>query len=366
MSKPLTFLKKASQRLVQSVLVLAGIFFASTLMGVGNSYYWDNDSGNDRWPTATNWVGDVAPGTSDDIFFEDDYGTGAQFVDTRGNRVVRSLNFDNPYAYTIEKKLIEFVAVTGTTTINVDDLNGVPASAIAHSIDSNIRFASDLTITNATTNVTLALNGRVDGQTTGNLIIEGGGTVLSGSGSDFRNIPSININNGTLLLGGSNNINNSVAVELGGGTLNTGGFDERVDTLTLSASSTIDLGAGASVLEFADSSAVSWTSGTVLTISNWSGSLTGGGTDQVIFRNSSASLTATQVSQIRFLNPAGLSAGTYGAQILTNGEIVPVPVPEPSTIIIGGLLAFVGLGDVYRRYRKHKQAIEEASEETDA
>ena len=63
-----------------------------------------------------------------------------------------------------------------------------------------------------------------------------------------------------------------------GGTLATDSFSQTnsLGTLTLSSDSMIDMGAfGGSTLKFADSHLMSW-SGT-LTISNWNGSLSGGG-----------------------------------------------------------------------------------------
>jgi len=358
MTNPLTYSATARRRLIGGAYALIGVFFVSAAMGAGASFYWDDDSGNGRWNTAINWVGDALPGNNDDIFFEDDYGTGAESVDLRGNRTVRSVNFDNPTAYTIDNRRFDFAAITGTIGINVDELNGAPASAIDHTINSTVRFQTELTVTNVTTDVTLAFGGTVNGRNSGDLTIEGGGAVRVDG--NVRRVPTINVNDGTLQLGASNVIANSVDMNLGGGTFDTDGFNERVDTLTLSASSTIDMGAGASVLEFSDSSGVAWTGGAVLTVANWSGNLNGGGTDQLTFGNSSTDLTATQVAQIRFLNPAGLPAGTHAARILASGEIVPVP--EPSTVIIGSLLVLVGLGDVYRRYRKSKVAKEEESE----
>lgn len=275
---------------------------------------------------------------------------------------MRSLNFDNPSPYTINNNRINFDALSGINSINVAESNGVPGSPIEHTINSIIRFRDDLTLTNTASNATLHLAGIVNGFSTGNINIEGGGTVkVSG---DVRRVPTININDGTLQLGADNVIRNNVDINLDGGTLDTNDFSERVGTLTLSASSTIELGGATSVLQFANSSAEAWDPGSILSINGWDGSPAGGGSDQVIFRNNASPLTTGQLSQIRFLNPTGFAPGTYTAKILANGEIVPdiLAVPEPSTVIIGSLLVLVGLGDVYRRYRKSKVAQEEDEE----
>ena len=88
--------------------------------------------------------------------------------------------------------------------------------------------------------------------------------------------------------------------------------------------STLYMPPGASVVHFADSSSMTWSNDPVLFIANWSGSLFGGGAQQIIFGSSSTALTAAQLAQIQFQNPAGLAAGTYPARILSNGEVVPV------------------------------------------
>ena len=78
---------------------------------------------------------------------------------------------------------------------------------------------------------------------------------------------------------------------------------------------------------------------------NWSGSLAGGGPDQLFFGSSDAGLTPAQLASITFVDPAGLGSGTYGAQLLTSGELVPVPEPSP-------LLAFsilLGIAGLQRR-----------------
>ncbi len=313
--------------------------------------FWDDDSGNGLWGTTVNWVGDIVPPSNSDIFFADDYGTGAESVNVQANRTVRSLNFDNPYAYTLNNRRIDFEAITGSIGINVSEANGVPGSPIDHTINSTVRFQDDLTITNTASNATLVFGGVVNGRNSGDIIIKGGGDVrVDGT---IRRVPVINIEDGTLSLGASHRINNNVDIELSGGTFDTGGFSERVDTLTLSASSTIDLGSGSSTLLFSDSSAETWDSSAILSITNWSGSTSGGGTDVIRFGNNTSALTTTQLNQIRFVNPVGFNPGIYNAIILSNGEIVPV-VPEPSTIIFGGLLVAVGLCDLYRRYRRKR------------
>ena len=135
------------------------------------------------------------------------------------------------------------------------------------------------------------------------------------------------VNQGTLSLGIANGINSGSPLVLGGGKLATGGFNQSLNTLTLSASSAIDLGtvAGTSMFNFADSHLVTWTAGSNLSIFNWSGKLSGAGNDQLIFGIDNTGLTAAQIAQIHF-------QGFNGATILSTGEVVPV---SASTRLLG-------------------------------
>jgi autotransporter-associated beta strand protein len=147
------------------------------------------------------------------------------------------------------------------------------------------------------------------------------------------------ISQGTLLLGNNNRINDDAAVWLSGGTFATGGYSEKVGQLSLKADSVIDFGSGSSVLRFDDSSAIAWTANTI-TVANWTGSIFGGGTDQLIFGSSSSALGGSQLAKILFSDPYGLPAGTYSAIILPTGEVVPIPEPATVAVVLfmaGGL-----------------------------
>jgi hypothetical protein len=90
-----------------------------------------------------------------------------------------------------------------------------------------------------------------------------------------------------------------------------------------STNSFLNLPSGSCVLRFADSSTIPWAPAVLLTIQNWSGSLNGGGAQQVFFGTSASGLTGQQLGEVQFLNPSGLPSGTYPARILSTGEVVP-------------------------------------------
>lgn len=174
----------------------------------------------------------------------------------------------------------------------------------------------------------------------GTLTKTGTGTLTMDASMNNIEAETIVISGGTLLNGASDQISNDTNMVLAGATYDTNGSDEILGTLTLTGNSTIDLnnsgGGGDSILRFADSSATTWTTGTTLQITGWSGLISGGGTDQVYFGTDEFGLTTAQLSQIVFVNPAGLPPGTYAARILATGEVVPVP--EPGVYAAGILL----------------------------
>jgi autotransporter-associated beta strand protein len=186
---------------------------------------------------------------------------------------------------------------------------------------------------------------------TGATTVAGGTLSVSGSISAS---PAVFVSDGaTLGLGGTNSDRIGNAAPLNLGTLSGPGitrlsvdnaaasalatpFSETLGTLTLNSNTTLDLGTGVagSLLNFANSSAASWTG--TLSIYNWTGPV-----DTLTFGNSSSALTSTQLTQVQFFSDAGLSA-LGSAQISNLGVLTPVP--EPSTWMLGGaMLGMLGL-----------------------
>lgn len=205
-------------------------------------------------------------------------------------------------------------------------------------------------------NGTVSFTGTADNLNIGATVNSGTLLLAKTSSSGVHSIgTNLTVNSGgTVILGGSggDQLYNTATMTLNGGTFKTAGLSEGthsnvgVGALTLMTSSTIDLGSGSSILHFADSSSASWTSNIKLSITNWSGSPSGSGPDQILFGSNSGGLTSAQIAEIQFVNPDGYAAGTYGATILSSGELVPVP--EPSTWIAAAL----ALGAAALSYRR--------------
>ena len=175
---------------------------------------------------------------------------------------------------------------------------------------------------------------------TGNTTVSAG-TLAANADGALGSTAKVTINTGgTVLLGttaGNNRISNTAEVALAGGTLNTGGFSETVGKMTLSGNSTLDLGAGASLLTF---DGVSTLGSSTLSVLNWTGTQgSGGGTDQLLFSNSSFT-AGSSTFQIQF----NVGGTFYAAQFVNAGantlEAIAgiTPVPEPGTIFGAGAL----------------------------
>jgi hypothetical protein len=118
---------------------------------------------------------------------------------------------------------------------------------------------------------------------------------------------------GTFTLANANVYSGTNSVQLGALCLASGG----------NTNSTLYLVSPTSIVNFANSSSVTWSNEPMLNIEGWSGSLSGGGAQQIIFGKDASALTSAQLAHIQFHNPAGLTNGMYPARILFNGELVP-------------------------------------------
>lgn len=229
---------------------------------------------------------------------------------------------------------------TGAGTLTLGNSSGAvtaSTSSTTASIEGNLQLsasAHNFNVADGSQYVDLRVTANLTGS--GNLNKTGAGVMeITGNNNSYNG--AITVTGGTLLLGGTDKIKNTTAITLGGGALGTQGFSDTVGVLTMTSSSSIDLGSGSSVLRFASSSSASWSG--ELTIRNWSGSSSGGGSDQIYFGSASSGLTSGQLAQIRWSNPYG-SGDVVGATMLSNGEIVPIrPVPEPATVFMAAALA---------------------------
>ena len=352
---------------------------SNIINGFGTGSVWKGDASN-LWSGA-NWSPDASGDTSSslapgaDVVFSTT-GVLAQHQNTilDIDATISSLTVNDSAAVTISGSHTLSINGTGPTagitvnsgagltTINSNLALGGSSQTIAvHNaagllITGSVSGTIGLTKTGSGT-LTLAGTNTYTGVTTIN-----SGTLSAAAPGALGGTSSIVVNQGgTLLFTASgipttDRINNSSTMTLNGGTFNTGGFSERglagatvtpgMGTVTLLSNSVIDLGGGASVIAFSNSSAQAWTG--TLSIYNWSGTPGGGnGTDQLFFGTDATGLTTAQLGQIAFYSDSGTTfLGWAGYANDLDGEVVPVP---EATTWLGAALAFGALGFTQRR-----------------
>lgn len=237
-------------------------------------------------------------------------------------------------------------------------------------IGGDFQFGDAVNFAAATGNLTFA-NAISLGAATRTITIGGAGTytlggVVSGSGTagltvnsistGILNLTNVNtypgtttVNSGELRLNPSGNNTLTGSVTLNGGKLATTGIAATrsltYSTLNLTDNSTIALGVNAHSLNFANSSAVSWTGGKTLTITGWVGGYDGtaGATQRIFVGTDATGLTAGQLAQITFRDA---SNNPFPAVILSTGEVVPGPAVTIPDITLASNNPAVAAGNI--------------------
>jgi autotransporter-associated beta strand protein len=351
----------------------------NNITGFATNSFWKGNASN-LWSGA-NWSPDASGATSstlapaaDVVFSVTGVSPQNQNTALDSDTTISSLTVNDSVAVTISGANTLSIVGAGTSTgITINSGAGLTT------IDSNLALSGSSQTIAVNNAAGLLINGSVGGTIgltktgSGMLTLAGAntytgtttinaGTLNARAAGALGGTSNIVVNaSGTLLLSQSggpttDRINNSSTMTLNGGTFNTGGLSEHnlaglavtpgIGALTLSNNSIIDLGAGASVIAFANSGAQTWSG--MLSIYNWSGTpVAGHGTDQIYFGTDSTGLTLPQLSQISFYSDSGATLlGTAGFTIGMDGELGPVP--EPSTWVAASL-AFGYIGFTQRR-----------------
>jgi len=319
---------------------------------------WDGGGGSfftpNSWSSANNWSPNGEPNSNSDVLLDNTFGSLPGFIGLYGSEDTGTLSFATNDNVTVANGAFFFLfpasgslqvhdgeissSGTGNFALTFNTLDLVTTTDFDLNGSGSFNVSSVITGSGFTKSGsgTLTLNGGSTNTYSGTATVQSGTLELARTAGTTVLTGDVDLEGGTLLLAASNQIANGAGLTLDGGTLSTNGFDETLGTLTFSSSSTINLGGGASLLSFADSSAASWVGSGNLLITNWTE-----GSDQIFVGNSSAGLTSTQLDRIRFVDPFGPGSGLKKALILSTGEIVPVP--EPAALLSSVLiLLFVG------------------------
>lgn len=199
------------------------------------SNLWTNGSTNSAWGTATNWNNTPAnvPAVGSDILLDNTFVNTAQNISVVGNQVIRNLQIDAPFSYTLTGGSLEFngSAAIGPSGILVSQTHGSATQTIGSNLtlDNAIQIQNNSSAALALTgnvnlgNYTATLNG--NGYTTISGVVSGTGTgakiVQSGTG-DTTLSGNNTYSGGTTLSAGTLTVNNNNALGTGGLTI-TGG-----------------------------------------------------------------------------------------------------------------------------------------------
>jgi hypothetical protein len=253
----------------------------------------------------------------------------------------------NPATYrlndgTLSARLIELYATPGDSVFVQS--NGIANAGTIYSHSEGFYGSHNTIVTLAGGNLNCSNYTTIDGG--GSLNQSGGALVVSnlldfGGSRDIGYIiyahytftggtltaSNINISGDWFIGDGTNRISNPGFFSLSH-ALHIGDATEQLGRFILPSNAVIDLVGSASRLSFANSSGEAWGGAATLVISNWTGNVFGGGTEQLKFGTNQSGLTPAQLSQIRFR--AGYPPDFYSAKILNTGEVVPDHVLPPS------------------------------------
>jgi len=342
------------------------------------TYLWTGGSGGtgDAWRQANNWSPTAAqggPGSGDVAVFGTNgsaVAIGINFNDGRGlTNAVAAIVLTNGPDRTVSNR-----APNSTGTLQLEGRQGLLLAN--HSASSVLTLQNgpssvmriDLTtgggIHVGSVSAGVVLGGSVVGQQgfvktgagwlrlthsnslAGAVLVSGGVLELaSATGGSLGSAADLRLESGaSAVLSAPRQLGAGVSMDLAGGTLRgavgTTVVEERSGALTLSASSTIDL--GASAIRFANSSAITWEGAATLTITNWRAAAGGGLYFGV------GGLTSAQLAQIYFAD-----VRVQGAQLVgPEGELLPIP-EAPVAAAAAALAGFI----LWRERRRLMRAV---------
>ena len=191
---------------------------------------WTNNSADSSWNTANDWAGQpaVVPTVGSDVLLNNAYVGSAQSISVGSNQIIRALEIDAPFSYTLSGGSFEFnnEGVAGTSGIVVTQTNG----HAVQTVNSNLKADNSIVVENNAYSA-LSLTGALN--TNGNAVSFNGSGVVTESGTVSGTGTVLQAGSGTTTFSGANTYSGGSSIS--SGTLNANsGTALGTGTVTLS------------------------------------------------------------------------------------------------------------------------------------
>jgi autotransporter-associated beta strand protein len=312
----------------------------NVLLSSVSANIWTNNSADSNWNTANNWEGNPAqvPSVGSDVLLNNAMVGSAQTINVGSNQIIRSLQIDAPFSYTLNNGSLEFnnEGVTGTSGIVVTSTNGTATQTI----NSNLKADNAIVVENNTTSA-LNLTGTVT--TGGNAVNFNGSGVVNESGAIGATGDTGSVyqtGTGTTNLSGNNNYSGGTTITAG--TLNA-------NSNSALGTGTVALGGGtlASTTSSTISNAIALEGNASLTNITTSGTMTQTGGSYTLNMNGATqsgnvALSNTSTAQTLTVNVASGTAAING--VISNGGTGAggLTLTGAGTLSLGGVNTYTG------------------------
>lgn len=295
---------------------------------------WDNSSANNSWNTGANWSTGVVPDSTSNV----------QFNATETDAVVNNISLAgtrnaNSLTYNDVDDTFSIINGSGNRTLNLTsgDITRTAGSSGVQTIANSTLALGSSSLMDISGSGSLTISAKITGtgvdltkSGTGELILSGANTFDGGT----------TVTAGTLTLVGTTALASGSNLTLSGGTLKLSATSVTLNTLTVTADSTIDFGGANATLNLSN---LNIAGGVTLNIINWVAASDAFITAAWAGVTQDTSGVGAPLNQVVFANFTGDNTSWLSADNSIR------PVPEPSTY--GAILLTLTTGLMFWRRR---------------